>query len=58
MMAPPRISVRTTGWSHTGAAEVVTNIKVENDGPYPGDLRLDLFTEMGLSRKNPEDIAM
>ena len=33
MMAPPRIWVRTTGWSYTGTMEVVTEIKVEDGGP-------------------------
>ena len=50
-MALPRIWIRTTGWSNKGTVEVVTEIKVEDGGPFPGDLSLVLFTEMGLSRK-------
>jgi hypothetical protein len=49
MMAPPRIWVRTTGWSNQRAVEAVTEITVGEGGPFPGNLRLVPCTETGLS---------
>ena len=35
MMAPPRIQVRTTGWSNQRAVEAVTEITVGEGGFFP-----------------------